>query len=282
MNNNTYRSNYEKRYFFDLLLNKVFNDIKDILHKYGENDKNNILKSVYGGFAYNRYLGSLIVNKTKLKENDINEFHIENLKILFSLSHLLVLYINTKFDLTIGINKEKEIMVCKNGRIEVKEAFEWGNLSLKNYDYRFAGRYEEYNSNLIKMLKNNIFHRLGFDFDDVNKLEKYLISITKRIIIVADKSEWFDVMIKIGINVERAKKLINYFTLETFKEEIIVNEFHRYINTNNYSLFSQKIFIEFDGALICYVSQSIKAMEYFKHSVYNAPHKFVSKNENCT
>ncbi|NQX64745.1 hypothetical protein HQN90_01265 [Paenibacillus alba] len=333
LNNNEYKSRDDKNAFFNVIIEKVFREINDVLLKCLKTDKESIMEFLYGSLIYNRYLGQMIVKKQDGKcviidnnkddflqilftvmelsddncreieqyiatqedaiellikisyscdfseNNDVVKRDLKKVNKLFSLSHLLVLLIHTKQDLTIGINKDKKVFVDNDGIIDVIEAFQWGNLSLDNYNYKFSQNFDEYSRINMNQLSNSILQELGFNLDDVNILQKYLISKMRELVVVADESEWMEKFSKLRMNMDRALKLFEYFKFRKFSEIISLEQLHKYVNANYYPMLSQKVYIESNHLYICYTAQAVYALEYFRSNVFNNPHKFVANKK---
>lgn len=210
---------------------------------------------------------------------DFNEKGGQNLKEnslekLFTLSHILILITHTRQDFTIGINYDKELSADENGKIS-SNAFMWNNVDLNNLDYKFSEDYSEFSKSLIQQLNNEILKKLGFDFDDLEKLKNYLQSIENEQIIIEDKKTWIKIITDIGIDSSRATNLIKYFLFPTSNEVVDINSLYKLINPEYNKMFSLSIFIEFNDMFICFIIQSLYAITYFVNSAFNYPDKFI-------
>ncbi|WP_029451283.1 NERD domain-containing protein [Clostridium algidicarnis] len=196
------------------------------------------------------------------------------LKELLTLSHVLVLIIHTRQDLTKGINKMSIMEIDSEGIINAHEAFDWGNTEVSNYDYRFDMDWSEYSEQLTDELDNEIFCKHGFYLHDVAILEKMLI--LDKEITIGDKNKYLEMITDIGIEEKRAEKLFDYFSFNRNKEKIVTEKLYKYLITEYYDMSFQKIFINFDDTyFICYKFLAKYALKYFIASVFNSPNKFI-------
>lgn len=207
---------------------------------------------------------------------DSMDFTYIILKELLTLSHVLVLAIHTRQDLTKGINKMAIIEVDSEGIINAPNAFPSNNIDVSNYNYRFNMDWSEYNDQLIHELDNEVFYKYGFYFHDVTILSN-MFKFNNNIM-VAGKNEYLKMMTNIGIENKRAENLFYYFSFNGHKEKILAENLYKYLI--NYDMISQKIFINYDDThFICYKFFVKYASEYFRASVFNSPHKFFAHDD---
>ncbi|CAI3206474.1 hypothetical protein [Clostridium neonatale] len=223
-------------------------------------------------------LVKIIANLEENENSGKTDITFDMIKDLLVLSFVLILIINTRQDLTKGINKNANFSTDINGKIEVENLeMDLTDLDVSNYNYKFDENWNEYNEKLFLELDNGVYNKCGFYLYDVKLISD--LFCFKDNVIIETKELYINKIIGLGIEKERANKLFEYFTYKNSQENINEKNLYKYINYANNNMINSKIFIQYkDGLYICYNYLIRYAAELFRGIVASNPKKYVDHN----
>lgn len=274
----SFQKNREYNNTNNLVLNLLYTIMNDdvFLHSNTDQSTTEIEQFIATESDSIELLIKIICSENYSTKKTIN-FTNEVSKKLLNLSHLLVLLTNTRLNLTKGINKNEVIKVDSEGEITANNEYNYNNVMVSNYDYKFNKDWSEYDETLTMELNSEVFNKYGFDLYDMTKIKDLLVF--DKDVMIGDKKVYLKMLMDIGIEKNRAENLFNYFSLNKNKERIVVEKLYKYLDSKYYDMSFKKIFINCnDKHYIVYKFLAKYASMHFIGSVFNSPNKFI-KNE---
>ncbi len=195
---------------------------------------------------------------------------------LFFTGFQYLITIKLDYDLTKGLDREKNIMFNDNNLLDCEEKLEHTKISASDIDYKFYEDDTDLDVNHKKNLNRELKKVLGFDNDDVELVMNKLFEKTD-VITCKSRIEWIHEIQKMNISESIANDIFNYFA---YRRESIVdngNYYSHFVQTK--SKIEEALFIEIHKDEYITNKTILKwGTNLFHQLSFNSPRKYLGSN----